>query len=97
MTWRRHEDIALRTGFAVAAHINGVLSTWKDWRSVSGAVERLATCLDWIDPEEIERIHQTDASRPVRNNVPGWSIEDRARRHLEIMTLIRTLRSGRSS
>ena len=98
MTWQRHEDLfCLGPGFAVTAHINGVLSTWNDWRSVPGAVERLATCLDWIDLAEFERTYQTNASRQVRNNAPGWTIEDRARRHQEIMTLIRTLRSRRSS
>jgi len=77
----------------VPVHINGVLSTWNDWRTVPGAVDRLAACLDWIDLAEFERTYQAEATKQVRNNAPGWTVEDRARRHREIIALLNELRS----
>ena len=93
MTWQEHEDFAFKGGFAVPVHINGVLSTWNDWRTVPGAVDRLAACLDWIDLAEFERTYQAEATKQVRNNAPGWTVEDRARRHREIIALLNELRS----
>jgi hypothetical protein len=78
MTWQEHEDITLKQGAVVLAHINGVLSTWNDWRSMPGATDRLAASLDWVDLEALDRLYQASGTRPIRGNRPGWTVEDRA-------------------
>lgn len=88
MTWQEHEDITHKQGAAVIAHINGVLSTWNDWRSMPGATDRLAASLEWVDLEALDRLHQARGTRPIRDNRPGWAVEDRARRHQEMMALV---------
>ena len=95
MTWRAHEDLNLRQGITPLVNINGVLGTWKDWRTDPEAVERLAGALDWVPLEEVERLHRLRGTRSIRNDAPGWRVEDRARRHRELVLLIEGLRDSR--
>ncbi len=93
MSWQEHEEIQLRQSLATLANINGILSIWSDWRSVPGATERLAAQLEWVDLDELERFQQTHGTKGARNAVPGYTVEDRARRHQARMALIKELRS----
>ena len=91
-TWQEHEDHNLRQGITPLVNINGVLGTWTDWRTTPRAEERLASALEWVEIEELERLHRLQSPRSAGRQAAGWNPEDRARRHRELMLLIESLR-----
>lgn len=92
LTWQDHEDLNLRQGIAPLANINGVLGTWKDWRTTPRAEERLASALDWVELDQVERLHRLQSAESTGNEQAGWTAEDRTRRHRELVLLIESLR-----
>ncbi len=89
------EDHELQhTGLAAGsiARINGILSLWPDWSASPDARRRLAEALQWVDLDELAAAHQRAMGIAAGSNRPGWTDDDRNRRHREMVALVEGLR-----